>query len=304
MNPELSIIICSHNPRVDYLTRVLDALKAQTLPMEQWELLLIDNASADPIAPRFDLAWHPNARHVREDELGLTPARLRGIKEAVGEVLVFVDDDNVLGNNYLFKAMQIASSHQNLGAWGAGAIDPEFEVDPESWAMPYVGRLALRHNVKDYWSNNIDDWLATPVGAGLCVRASVAALYSKELEADSERRSFDRKGELLNGGGDLDLVFTGRKIGIGWGCFCELRIQHLIPKSRLTKEYLLRATSGSAESNVTLARRTGRMMPRPLSKLRLLIQSVYAFRANGFTGIEFLYASEKGIKKSLDHLKK
>ena len=40
---DFSVIICTHNPRSDYLRRVLDALKAQTLLREQWELLLIDN---------------------------------------------------------------------------------------------------------------------------------------------------------------------------------------------------------------------------------------------------------------------
>jgi hypothetical protein len=48
------------------LRRVLDALKAQTLPKEQWELLLIDNASKEPLAESWDLSWHPHARHIRE----------------------------------------------------------------------------------------------------------------------------------------------------------------------------------------------------------------------------------------------
>src|ERR1700722_2249773 len=97
----VSVIICSHNPRENYLRRVLDALRAQTLPAQEWELLLVDNASTEPLAGRFDLSWHPNARHVREEKTGLTPARLRGIAEANGELLVFVDDDNVLRSDYL-----------------------------------------------------------------------------------------------------------------------------------------------------------------------------------------------------------
>src|SRR5258706_13145188 len=98
---ECSVIICTHNPRADYLKRVLGALKAQTLPKEQWELLLIDNASKESISKLCDLTWHPQARHVREDELGLTAARLRGIAESMGNVLVFIDDDNLLEEDYL-----------------------------------------------------------------------------------------------------------------------------------------------------------------------------------------------------------
>src|SRR5437867_11640557 len=93
---DVSVIICTHNPRPDYLRRVLDALKAQTLPMEQWELLLIDNASSEGLVDVWDLSWHPSAHHIRENELGKTPSVLRGIKESAGELLVLVDDDNVL----------------------------------------------------------------------------------------------------------------------------------------------------------------------------------------------------------------
>src|SRR3989442_702908 len=92
----ISVIICTHNPRPDYLERVLEALKAQTLSSEQWELVLVDNASRDQLSSWVQLSWHPQARCIRENELGLTPARLRGISEAVGKLFVFVDDDNVL----------------------------------------------------------------------------------------------------------------------------------------------------------------------------------------------------------------
>src|SRR5271154_1339560 len=98
---EVSVIICTHNPRLHYLRRTLDALAEQTLPKDRWELLLIDNMSREPVSSAWDLSWHPNARHVREEALGLTNARLRGIRESKGEYLVFIDDDNVAAADYL-----------------------------------------------------------------------------------------------------------------------------------------------------------------------------------------------------------
>jgi glycosyltransferase involved in cell wall biosynthesis len=70
-----SVILCSHNPRPHYLTRVLSALKDQTLAKDRWELLLIDNASDKPLAPNYDLSWHRAAAHIKEPELGLAFAR-------------------------------------------------------------------------------------------------------------------------------------------------------------------------------------------------------------------------------------
>jgi hypothetical protein len=64
-----SVIICSHNPRDDYLSRVLDALRLQTLSMAQWELLLVDNASNDELRRKWDVSWHPHGRHIRKTTL-------------------------------------------------------------------------------------------------------------------------------------------------------------------------------------------------------------------------------------------
>lgn len=88
---------------------MLDALNAQTLPKGEWELLLIDNASKEPLAAAWDLSWHPRGRHIRDDEIGLTPARLRGIKESQSEILAFVADDNVLEASYAQKNIHKAS---------------------------------------------------------------------------------------------------------------------------------------------------------------------------------------------------
>lgn len=41
MQPTLSVIICTHNPRDDYLAKVLEALNVQTLPTEQCHLLAL-----------------------------------------------------------------------------------------------------------------------------------------------------------------------------------------------------------------------------------------------------------------------
>src|ERR1700761_1057420 len=103
----ITVIVCAHNPRRDFLKRTLDALNTQTLPKQQWEFLLIDNVSKEPLEKYWDLSWHPHARHVCENELGLTAARLRGIKESSGELLIFVDDDNLLATNYLEQAQRL-----------------------------------------------------------------------------------------------------------------------------------------------------------------------------------------------------
>ena len=119
---ELSVIICTYNPRRDYLQRVLDSLRDQSFSKDRWELLLVDNGSQKVLAEDWDLTWHPNARHIREARLGLTFARVRGFRESIGKIIVYVDDDNVLESNYLRYARQVLTEDPSLGACGGKLI--------------------------------------------------------------------------------------------------------------------------------------------------------------------------------------
>ena len=269
MKRSISVIICTHNPRQNYLDRVLAALKSQTLPFEQWELLLIDNASEQTLSKTLDLGWHPNTRHIREDQLGLTPARLRGIREAQADVLVFVDDDNILDSDYLEVVLQISHENPQIGAWG-GQIRAEFEVPPPEWAKPYLPYLAIREFSQDRWSNFPSINESTPCGAGMCVRKVVAQKYGEFVKSDPKRMGLDRKGDLLASCGDSDLALTACDIALGMGQFKNLKLIHLIPSNRLQEGYLLRLMEGMSYSCVILQSFRGNYPTKPLWTTKLI----------------------------------
>jgi glycosyltransferase involved in cell wall biosynthesis len=246
-----SLIICTHNPG-PYLQRALDGLRAQSLPTTQWELLLIDNASSERLSDVWDLSWHPNARHVREDLLGLTPARLRGVAEARGELLVFVDDDNVLASDYLERAVSIADRHQWLGVFGAGMLEPEFEIAPPPELLPLCSMLALRTVRATVWTNNAKDVSCLPWGAGLCVRHAIARLYRDVVDGMNTAGVLDRRGDQLFCGGDDLFSWVAAGSGHGFGLFPELRLLHIITKRRLNRSYFLRLMGDHAFSHGVL----------------------------------------------------
>jgi glycosyltransferase involved in cell wall biosynthesis len=243
-----SVIICTHNPRANYLRRVLDALRRQTLPKSAWELLLIDNASDERLAPSWDISWHPNARHLVETELGLTPARLRGMREAASDVLVFVDDDNVLEESYLSEVKKLAREWPILGVWGSGNIQPEFEVEPPVHLRKFLRHLALRDISAPYWSNVSACSEASPVGAGLCVRSSVGAIYRQWCK-ESIIQINDRQGKSLSSGGDDEIGFVACTKGYGMGVFPQLKLTHLIPRERISQGYLERLIESYTTDN-------------------------------------------------------
>jgi glycosyltransferase involved in cell wall biosynthesis len=267
----LSLLICSHNPRPEYLDRVLEALRRQTLPAPDWELLLIDNGSDEPLAPRWDLSWHPHGRHVRENELGLTPARWRGIRESSGDLLVFADDDNVLDENYLAAALDLAQLHPYLACFGGSSV-PEYEVPPPAWANAHLPQfLALHTVVRDSWGN-IRDGRVSPFGAGLAIRREIAWLYLEKSRRRETKLKLGRTGKRLFGYEDSEMVECARLAGFGSGRFLALRLTHLIPRSRLTLDYFLRHAEDDAFSHVFFREQNGlKSVEPPPSQLRRIL---------------------------------
>lgn len=269
----LSAIICTHNPRPAYLGRVLDTLRVQALPLDQWELLLIDNASRETLAGRFDLSWHPHARLIREDELGVAQARVRGIVESRGEVLIFIDDDNVLAPDYLQVALEISRQRPYIGAWG-GSSRGEYEIEPPASIAGYLGpAIAVSEIDRDYWSNLDGHNSSPPFGAGMCIRRAVAEAYVAKFRRDPLRRLFGRRGAGAGCGEDSDIAYTAVELNFGTGRFHALKFAHLIPKERLTEDYVVRLYAGYAISEEISNALDPRALParnRWIARLRYL----------------------------------
>ena len=92
----LSVIIPTRN-RADDLRDVLQSLLNQTLGSDRFEVLVVDNGSTDDtcsVAGEFTCSCG-NFHYFFEKTPGLHAGRHRGLMEAAGDVLVFVDDDIV-----------------------------------------------------------------------------------------------------------------------------------------------------------------------------------------------------------------
>ena len=221
-----SVIVCTHNPRPEYLARVLAALREQTLPFAEWELLLIDNASAEPLAGRFDLTWHPNGRIVCEEKLGLSHARARGVKEATGELCIFCDDDNCLAPNYCALAWDFFQTHHDYAMLGGRGV-PDFEGEKPAWfdkvqkayavGEPYPGE-------QDVTDEHFKLW-----GAGVVIRRdALQSLFTSGFK----NQLTDRRGQRVVSGGDHELFMALRMQGWRMWYSPRLVFHHLISARR------------------------------------------------------------------------
>ena len=274
---QLSIVIPTHNPRLDYLGQVLAGLRAQTVPVGEWELIVIDNASSALVAPQIDLAWHPQSRVIREERLGLTAARLAGFAAAHGEVVVLLDDDNIVAPDFLAAVAQIARAHPFLGSW-SGNVELVFEPGVTPPPAAWRSYLTERRCAQAVWSNDPSHNESTPWGAGLCVRRAVADSYRRLSERDPALLRLDLSGSQLVYGGDTDIAYHGCSLGLGKGVFPMLKLRHLIPPARCERAYLLRVIEGHAYSewlhHWVLHKAVPREESNPWSRLKRLLRLV------------------------------
>lgn len=251
----ISVIIPTYNPNQANINEALNSLKMQTLDRSSWELILIDNNSTNHVPDTLDLSWHINSSRIKEPRQGLTYSRSCGIDHAKGDIIVMVDDDNILAPDYLQIVLTCFNENASLGAAG-GIIEGKFNgFIPLGWTKEFWGMLAIR-NLGDQpiisapsLSNNYPDF--APVGAGMAIRKTLLNNYVKTI-GDQSTIITDRTGDSLSSGGDNEIVINVLKQGYSIAYFPRLLLQHVIPASRLTTNYLSRLNYESSKSWVRL----------------------------------------------------
>jgi glycosyltransferase involved in cell wall biosynthesis len=88
----VSVIIPTYN-RKDWLLRALESLGRQTLPADQFEVIVVDDGSTDDTQSIASQPFPFTLRCVHQRNQGATVARNRGAAMSNAEVLVFMDDD-------------------------------------------------------------------------------------------------------------------------------------------------------------------------------------------------------------------
>lgn len=90
--PIVSVVIPTYG-RAQPLRECLEALSHQDL-VEPWEIVVVDDGSPEPIAPLLkELNRGPFVRIVAQTNSGPAMARNRGVAEARGDYVAFIDDD-------------------------------------------------------------------------------------------------------------------------------------------------------------------------------------------------------------------
>lgn len=259
---DLTVALCTYNPRPDLLTRAVRAVVSQLDELgDSVEFIIVDNNS-EPRLQDADYLRGFRLTVIREPRQGLTAARAAAIRTARGRIILFVDDDNVIGPGYLTTVIE-RFSNPRLGVLG-GSVVPEYETPPPAWLPPFESQLAIRR-----YSANVDvetsglpysDYF--PVGAGMAVLRDVALAHLADTEKTGAIEG--RKGHELTAGEDLDLDLFALSAGYRLKVIGALSLTHVIPSTRLTEEYISRLAIANVRSAVEVDRKWRLRFSRPI----------------------------------------
>ncbi len=114
--PRVSVVVSTYN-RVDELRGLIGALEAQTLPADQFEVVIVDDGSTDA-TPTFlaELADHPTMTvtgMVNAVNSGPAVGRNNGVKAARADVIAFTDDDCRPVPEWLEEILRAVDGHDD-----------------------------------------------------------------------------------------------------------------------------------------------------------------------------------------------
>jgi glycosyltransferase involved in cell wall biosynthesis len=123
--PRVSVVIPTFR-RSRLLTRCLDALLAQTLPGQAFEVIVVDDgctdetrAACDDAAARSAARGGPAIRYLRPQGMrGPAAARNRGWRAAESRIIAFTDDDTIPDPDWLRQGEAALAPRGTEAAWG------------------------------------------------------------------------------------------------------------------------------------------------------------------------------------------
>lgn|GEM_PF-1007791 len=252
--PQVSVVIPTHDGR-ERVPQVLDSLQAEAGGV-RFEVVVVDNASRDGTGPAVDGGAEAAAlrgrgvavRVVREERAGLTHARARGVAEARGDAVCFLDDDNLVQPGYL--ACGVAALADPSVGLLTSRVFPRYRRAPSAAVERREHLLAINHRLGD----EVLDWGAAPtvaptIGAGLWVRRSA---FAAAQGAAAGQVLSDRMPGSLSSGGDVELGVAVGRAGFRRVYVPCLRLWHLIPPERVRTRYFCRLIYGIVRSRLAV----------------------------------------------------
>ncbi|MBD2103815.1 hormogonium polysaccharide biosynthesis glycosyltransferase HpsE [Leptolyngbya sp. FACHB-261] len=254
------------------LPKVLARLQAQIKTENlNWEVLIVDNNSQDNTAAvvktyieNSENRPFPFAlRYCFEPRQGLAFARQRAVEEAKGNLVGFLDDDNLPASDWVAAAVTFDEGNPSVGAFG-GQIHGRFDKEPPPNFKRIQSFLAIREGdtrPRPFKPLVLD----LPAGAGMVIRRQAwLSSVPKELVLIGRVSGSSLAGE------DFEALLHLHRAGWAIWYNPQMHLEHEISVHRLTKDYLLSTVRGAGLCIFHLRLVNSKRWERPLLFARVV----------------------------------
>lgn len=189
MNPRVSVVIPTYN-RSDKVGSAIESVLAQRF--SDFEVIVVDDGSSDDTGKILKESFGDRIRYFAQANQGASVARNKGIAEARGEWIAFLDSDDLWETEKLewqFKALERFGPQ-----CGACYTDTRFYNHPETRTLFQMAEGSYRHGAELGANPEVLKLLVRPGGAGM-----VVCLSSLLARADLVRKT---------GGFDVKLLYS------------------------------------------------------------------------------------------------
>lgn len=185
MNPKISVVIPTYN-RADKVGKTIDSALAQTV--SDIEVIVVDDGSSDDTCGVLNAAYGDRIRYFFQENQGAGCARNRGIDEARGEWIAFLDSDDLWEPEKL--ELQLKATERFASRCGGCYTDARFMNHPETRSFFQLAEKSYQHKEAMGINPNALELLIKPGGAGMLI-----CLSSLLARADMLRKTggFDPK---------------------------------------------------------------------------------------------------------------
>jgi len=227
----ISVVVCTLN-RSQLLRKCLESLTNQHLSISKYEVIVVDNCSTDDtdsVLQEFT-SNQKNLRCFKEYQLGLSFARNRGWKEAVGKYVAFIDDDAVAYPDWLHQITLFAKRQPEIFVFG-GPYEAYTVVTPPNWFPPEYGNFDCGLTERPLVHN--EEWIC---GSNMIFLKDLLLRYSGFNEL------LGMKGNCVSYGEDTLLIQRLMDAGIIVYYVPTIKVMHLLPEYKMNLKWLLMAS--------------------------------------------------------------
>jgi glucosyl-dolichyl phosphate glucuronosyltransferase len=142
VKPLISVVVPTYN-REKLLDSLLYSICIQRIDKSEYEVIVVDNNSTDStknVVERY-VSEFKNIKYVNEVVPGNPSARNKGLKEATGKYVAYVDDDCKYPDTWLSEAKNIIE--ESSPAVFGGPLYPFYTIEKPKWFKDLYGTYTL-----------------------------------------------------------------------------------------------------------------------------------------------------------------